>query len=213
MKYKHIIWDWNGTLIDDAWLCVEILNNILEKRGLNAITIDDYREHFTFPVRDYYIKLGFDFSVEPFEVCGMEFIHDFKKRKFEASLYIQMKLILDKLTKIGVSHSVLSAQNQTLLTETVAHYQLQDKFEGVNGLDNHYAHSKVNIGKSWIETLSYDHNEVIMIGDTVHDYEVAQAMGTDCILISSGHNSRERLENTGVLVLDSPLEITEVLMT
>ena len=213
MKYKHIIWDWNGTLIDDAWLCVEILNNILKKRGLNAITIDDYREHFTFPVRDYYIKLGFDFSVEPFEVCGMEFIHDFKKRKFEASLYIQMKLILDKLTKIGVSHSVLSAQNQTLLTETVAHYQLQDKFEGVNGLDNHYAHSKVNIGKSWIETLSYDHNEVIMIGDTVHDYEVAQAMGTDCILISSGHNSRERLENTGVLVLDSPLEITEVLMT
>ena len=213
MKYKHIIWDWNGTLIDDAWLCVEILNNILEKRGLNAITIDDYREHFTFPVRDYYIKLGFDFSVEPFEVCGMEFIHDFKNRKFEASLYIQMKLILDKLTKIGVSHSVLSAQNQTLLTETVAHYQLQDKFEGVNGLDNHYAHSKVNIGKSWIETLSYDHNEVIMIGDTVHDYEVAQAMGTDCILISSGHNSRERLENTGVLVLDSPLEITEVLMT
>jgi phosphoglycolate phosphatase len=213
MKYKHIIWDWNGTLIDDAWLCVEILNNILKKRGLNAITIDDYREHFTFPVRDYYIKLGFDFSVEPFEVCGMEFIHDFKKRKFEASLYIQMKLILDKLTKIGVSHSVLSAQNQTLLDETVAHYQLQDKFEGVNGLDNHYAHSKVNIGKSWIETLSYDHNEVIMIGDTVHDYEVAQAMGTDCILISSGHNSRERLENTGVLVLDSPLEITEVLMT
>ncbi len=213
MKYKHIIWDWNGTLVDDAWLCVEIMNNILENRNLNLITIDDYREHFTFPVRDYYVKLGFDFLVEPFEVCGMDFIHDFKNRKFEASLYTQTESILDKLTKIGISHSVLSAQNQTLLDETVAHYQLQNKFEGVNGLDDHYAHSKVNIGKSWIETLSYDHNEVIMIGDTVHDYEVAQAMGTDCILIASGHNSRERLENTGVLVLDSPLGITEVLMT
>ena len=213
MKYKHIIWDWNGTLVDDAWLCVEIMNNILEKRNLNLITIDDYREHFTFPVRDYYVKLGFDFSVEPFEVCGMEFIHDFKNRKFEASLYTQMESILDKLTKIGISHSVLSAQNQTLLDETVAHYQLQNKFERINGLDDHYAHSKVNIGKSWIKTLSYNHNEVIMIGDTVHDFEVAQAMGTDCILIASGHNSRERLENTGVLVLDSPLEITEMMLT
>tara|TARA_B110000438_G_scaffold207949_1_gene199706 strand:+ start:401 stop:1042 length:642 start_codon:yes stop_codon:yes gene_type:complete len=213
MKYKHIIWDWNGTLVDDAWLCVEIMNNILGKRNLNSITIDDYREHFTFPVRDYYVKLGFDFSVEPFEICGMEFIHDFKNRKFEASLYIQMESILDKLTKTGISHSVLSAQNQTLLDETVAHYQLQNKFEGVKGLDDHYAHSKVNIGKSWIETLSYKHNEVIMIGDTVHDFEVAQAMGTDCVLIASGHNSRERLENTGVLVLDSPLEIIKVLMT
>jgi len=52
-----------------------------------------------------------------------------------------------------------------------------------------------------------------MVGDTVHDYEVAQAMGTDCILIASGHNSRDRLEETGVLVLDSPNEIIEALWT
>jgi len=213
MKYKHIIWDWNGTLVDDAWLCVEIMNNILEKRNLNSITLDDYRKHFTFPVKDYYVKLGFDFSIEPFEVCGMEFIYDFKKRKFDASLYSKIESVLDKISKVGISHSILSAQNQPLLNETVAHYQLQNKFEGVNGLDNHYAHSKVNIGKSWIKALNYNHNEIIMIGDTVHDYEVAQAMGTDCILISSGHNSRERLENTGVLVLDSPSEVPEVLLT
>ena len=213
MKYKHIIWDWNGTLIDDAWLCVEIMNNILKKRGLNSITIDDYREHFTFPVRDYYVKLGFDFSVEPFEVCGMEFIHDFKKRKFDASLYTKIESVLDTLSKVGISHSILSAQNQNILNETVKYYQLQNKFDGVNGLEDHFAHSKVNLGKSWMSTLDYESNEVVMIGDTVHDYEVSKAMGTDCILISSGHNSRERLEETGVLVLDSSYEIIEVLMT
>jgi phosphoglycolate phosphatase len=211
MKYKHIIWDWNGTLIDDAWLCVEIMNSLLKKRKLNSITINDYREHFTFPVRDYYIKLGFDLMAESFEVCGMEFINEFKNRKFDASLYNQIELILDQLTKMGLSHSILSAQNQILLDETVAHYQLQNKFEGVIGLENHYAHSKVNIGKSWIERLSFSCNEVIMIGDTVHDFEVAQAMGTDCILIASGHNSRERLENSGALVLESPLKIIESL--
>ena len=213
MKYKHIIWDWNGTLVDDAWLCVEIMNKILEKRGMNSITIDDYREYFTFPVRDYYIKLGFDFSVEPFEVSGMEFIHDFKKRKFDAFLYTTIKSVLDILSKVGISHSILSAQNQNLLNETVKYYQLQNKFEGVNGLDDYFAHSKVNIGQYWMSTLDYASNDVVMIGDTVHDYEVAQAMDTDCILIASGHNSRVRLEETGVLVLDSPEEITEALMT
>jgi len=212
MKYKHIIWDWNGTLIDDAWLCVEILNNILEKRGLNAITIDEYRESFTFPVRDYYVKLGFDFSIEPFEVCGMEFIHAFKKRKFDASLYVEIESVLDKLSKVGISHSILSAQNQTTLNETVEYYRLQSKFEGVNGLDNYYANSKINTGKSWIEALNFNPKEVLMVGDTVHDFEVANAMCTDCILIASGHNSRERLENTGALVLDSHEEIKEVLM-
>ena len=213
MKYKHIIWDWNGTLINDAWLCVVIMNNILEKRGLDLITIDDYREYFTFPVRDYYIKLGFNFSVEPFEVCGMEFINDFKKRKFDAFLFTQIESVLDKLSKIGITHSILSAQNQKILTETVTHYQLQDKFVGINGLDNHYAHSKVNIGKAWIATLSYNPAEVVMIGDTVHDFEVAQAMGTDCILISNGHNSKKRLKKTGVLVLNYIEEIIGILIT
>ncbi|MBC8311927.1 MAG: HAD family hydrolase [Candidatus Marinimicrobia bacterium] len=213
MKYKHIIWDWNGTLIDDTWLCVEIMNNIMEKRGLNSITIDDYREYFTFPVRDYYVKLGFDFSIEPFEICGMEFIRDFKKRKFDASLYSQTETVLDNLSEIGITHSILSAQNQSILNETVEHYQLQNKFEGVNGLNDHYAHSKVEIGKSWIDTLDYDPKEVLMIGDTVHDFEASQAMGTDCILISSGHNSRKRLEETQTLVLDTQEEILEIIMT
>ena len=213
MKYKHIIWDWNGTLINDAWLCVVIMNNILEKRGLDLITIDDYREQFTFPVRDYYIKLGFDFSVEPFEVCGMEFINDFKKRKFDAFLFTHIESVLDELSRIGITHSILSAQNKQILAETVAHYQIQNRFLGINGLDNYYAYSKVNIGKAWIARLSYNPAEVVMIGDTVHDFEVAQAMGTDCILISSGHNSRDRLEKMGVLVLDSPQEVTGILMT
>ena len=77
MRYKHIMWDWNGTLVDDAWLCVEIMNKSLEKRNLQTITVEDYRQVFKFPVKDYYVELGFDFQSEPFEVCGLEFIDAF----------------------------------------------------------------------------------------------------------------------------------------
>ena len=79
MKYKHVIWDWNGTLVDDTWLCVEIINKLLKKRNLKLVTIDDYKEKFMFPVREYYIELGFNFEDEPFEVSGLEFINEFKK--------------------------------------------------------------------------------------------------------------------------------------
>ena len=51
MRYKHIIWDWNGTLLDDRWLCVEGINQALVKRDLNPITENKYRENFTFPVK------------------------------------------------------------------------------------------------------------------------------------------------------------------
>ena len=45
-NYKHIVWDWNGTLLDDAWLCVEVLNQMLSQRGQTAITLEFYRQHF-----------------------------------------------------------------------------------------------------------------------------------------------------------------------
>ena len=74
MKYKHIIWDWNGTLLNDTWLCVEGINNSLEKRSIDTITKEVYRRVFSFPVKDYYERLGFDFKKEPFEVAGDEFV-------------------------------------------------------------------------------------------------------------------------------------------
>ena len=62
MKYKHVIWDWNGTLVDDTWLFVDIMNGVLKDRNLQGITLDDYRNVFDFPVEDYYTKLGFNFQ-------------------------------------------------------------------------------------------------------------------------------------------------------
>ena len=64
MKYQHIIWDWNGTLLNDAWLFVDIMNGVLSNRKLPLITVDDYRKLFCFPVKDYYKKLGFDLENE-----------------------------------------------------------------------------------------------------------------------------------------------------
>jgi phosphoglycolate phosphatase len=203
MKYKHVIWDWNGTLLDDTWLFVEVMNISLAKRGLSLITRDIYRDLFTFPVRDYYIKLGFDLEKEPFEKCGMEFIHEYEKRKFDATLYSQAAGVLINLKDQGISHSILSAQNQKTLDELTAHYQIRNLFMGINGLDDHYAHGKVEVAKAWIRTLNFDPHEVLMVGDTEHDHEVAEAMGIDCLLLSCGHNSVDRLHSTAANVVHS----------
>ena len=86
MKYKHIIWDWNGTLVDDTWLFVDIMNGVLKDRNLNGITLQDYRNVFDFPVKDYYIKLGFDFAEEAFESSGLDFIKIYDSRKYMLTL-------------------------------------------------------------------------------------------------------------------------------
>ena len=107
MKYKHIIWDWNGTLLNDTWLCVEGINNSLEKRSLDTITEKIYKKVFSFPVKDYYERLGFDFKKEPFEVAGDEFVEYYGKFFHKVKLHDQVDSVLESISNAGLSQSIL----------------------------------------------------------------------------------------------------------
>ena len=209
-KYKHIIWDWNGTLLDDGWLFVDVMNTILKHRGMNTITLEKYREIFGFPVKDYYIKLGFNLEKEPFEQSGMEFIRRYEKRRYEAQLYPRVIPLLSELQTMGINHSILSAQHQSLLDDLTQYYNIRDHFIQVVGLDNHYAYSKVENGKRWVNKLKLNPLEVLLIGDTDHDFEVAETIGVDCLLLSHGHHSPDRLQKTGATVVQGLNDIFQL---
>ena len=199
-QYKHIIWDWNGTLLNDAWLFVDIMNGVLEHRNMETITVKKYREIFGFPVEDYYKKLGFDLEKESFQKSGLEFIRAYKKRRYEAELHPMVNSILSKLLSMNINHSILSAQHQTLLDDLTKHYNIRKYFTEIIGLNDYYAHSKINKGIEWLKKTEFDSLEVLFIGDTDHDFEVAQALEVDCLLISHGHHCHSRLIQTGAPV-------------
>jgi len=87
LNKKHIIFDWNGTLIDDAWIFVDILNALLKKRNLNQIHLNDYQDLFCFPLINFYQNLGFDVTPEAFNILKEEFVVEYNKRQFLAHLF------------------------------------------------------------------------------------------------------------------------------
>jgi len=200
---KTIFWDWNGTLLDDIEECIEIINNSLEKRSLPQLTRSEYLEKFEFPVINYYKSIGFDFEVESFEAVGKEYIDAYSTRMFECRLQQGARPALEKISRLGISQYILSALQHGALQRCISHYQLTDWFARVQGLDDAYAHSKVELGQMLLAEVGCDPASALMIGDTVHDYETASAMGVRCVLIAAGHNSRERLLTCGVPVYDT----------
>lgn len=206
-KYKHIIWDWNGTLMNDVDLCVELINQLLEPRGLKTLTREDYRNVFTVPVRDYYAEVGFDFSRESFEYLGKLWIDEYEKRKFECGLYDGITNILERINKLGIGQSILSAYAQPTLDLMAEHYDIKKYFTHVVGLDNIYAAGKIHLGIDLMKRLGNGKGETLIIGDMIHDFEVAQEIGADCILLASGHQSYERLVSTGVKVVENAEQI------
>ena len=211
-KYKNIIWDWNGTLFDDIELCKNIINNVLIKRNMPTLTTESYREIFTIPVEDYYKKAGFDFSKEPFEKVGKEWMDEYEQRKYEANLTNGAFETVVSLHAQGISQSILSAYKQNTLNEITAKFGLTQYMSNIVGLDHIYATGKVDLGKELMQKLEGGKNDSLLIGDTLHDCEVANEIGADSVLISSGHQSKERLQQCGVKVFDNFDELRSYLL-
>ena len=81
LRYKYIIWDWNGTLLDDVKINIEIINILLSERGLPLIdSTDKYRNLFSFPIQSFYKELGFTFKDEPFETVARQYAFMYDER-------------------------------------------------------------------------------------------------------------------------------------
>jgi phosphoglycolate phosphatase len=210
-KYKQLIWDWNGTLFNDTELSLEIINSILTKRKLQALTLKNYRKIFTFPVKEYYEKAGLDFEKYSFEELGNEWMREYENRKLEADLHDGAKDLLKYIAGKSIQQAILSAYSQHTLIEIVKYFQIDQYFSHLVGLDHIYATSKIEIGKKLMTQLKYKPNEVVLIGDTVHDYEVAKEIGIGCILLANGHQSKEKLLSCNAEVYDSLTDLYEVL--
>lgn len=206
----HIIWDWNGTLFDDAWLCREILNELLAARNLPTVDAARYQEVFGFPVQEYYRKVGFNFDSEPFEVPAHEFIDKYETRRLECRIRPDTRMVLSAIRDAGLNQSVLSAYEQTTLTEIVDHFHLTNFFKEIRGLDNPYAAGKIDLGRQMLSEMSLEPSRVVLVGDTTHDNDVARSLGIGAILVPGGHHSKLRLQQCGVPVVDGLEEVVKI---
>lgn len=192
-RYQHIIWDWNGTLLDDLDYSIAVMNHLLERRALPQLDRERYHALFNFPVRDYYGRLGFDSQHDSFENLSVEFISGYDARRLECTLHHGVKSVLAAIAAAGLSQSILSAYRQETLREIIEHFGISDCFTDIVGLDNIHAHSKVALGLTLVSRLGLPKSQILLVGDTLHDHEVARELGVDCALIAAGHHPAARL--------------------
>ena len=201
---RWIIWDWNGTLLDDTSAAFNAFNAQLTTRGCKAISLDFYRAHFAFPVKPFYALCGIDLAHADWERIAREYhaayAHEAKALNREAIA------ALERVKAAGVRQCVLSALRQDLLEAAIEEAGIRDYFEFVYGTDNLDGGSKLNRAKELVEVLCAAGRDIVMIGDAVHDKEVADALGVRCVLTAQGGHNAERLRAvapTGDTLLDA----------
>ena len=200
-----VIWDWNGTLLDDVWTGSAAMNALLQKYHLPPLRdTAHYREVFCFPVSAYYDKLGVGGDLFP--VTSHEWMDEYYAREEKCTLREGAMKALQVFRDAGWRQVILSASKLDNLTRQVQRYGILPYFDAILGLDHIYATSKVDIGREWLKYQQVSPENCVMIGDTLHDAEVAQALSCRCILADGGHQARHVLDTAGCEIADGVLD-------
>lgn len=208
---KHIIWDFNGTLLNDTQLSLDVDNNVFEKLGIPAITIDDYRNNMTMPVRDFYPAVDVDYSIHSYETIARLWLDEFNQKAVGVGLVSGALDAIRFFHGQGRSQSVLSASYEPSLRKQCEALGLTPYMADISGLEDESASKKTEIGRRQLRELGLEGRNVVLIGDMLTDAHLAEDLGADCILVSWGHNDLKRLLSSGLPVARDFGELEEIL--
>ncbi len=202
MNGRVVFWDWNGTLLNDAQYAMQVRNRVFPRFGLPQIAnIEAYHEQFTFPVKLYYERAGV--TEDMFSAVANAWMDEYMAGCGAVPLFADALDALDAFQAGGYKQVVLSASKREHLCAQLENAGILHRFDDVLGLSHIYATDKTEIARDWLSRNGCLPAHCLLLGDTVHDALVAQALQMDCALIARGHMSRQTLQKTGCPVFDT----------
>ncbi|MFF5053578.1 HAD family hydrolase [Micromonospora sp. NPDC000663] len=201
----HLVWDWNGTLLNDLSLVVASTNVAFASVGGPVVTPDEHRVRFRRPVADYYAEvLGQAVDAEAFARLDRIF-HD----AYRSGL-TTCELAADARTAMASwsgSQSLLSMWFHEELVPTVHTFGLTGHFTRVDGLRATVGGDrKADSLQAHLAELGVDGGDVVLIGDSIDDADAARAVGGRAVLYTGGFTDPARLRTSGHPVADTLTE-------
>ena len=211
MKYENIIWDWNGTILNDAPVAFEATNILLQRFGYPMITFQYYRDNVDTPIVNFYSKI-FDLNRHDMEMLDNEWGALYNQLSEKIDLHTGVEEILHSFADKNINQVILSAFKTNEIKKYAHKFSVEHYFDGILGTENIIMESKTVRGKRYMLEHGFAPNQTLYIDDTVHDYETARGLGADCILLSGGQQSPKLLKQCGVPVYDTFADIANLLV-
>lgn len=96
-RYTHVFWDWNGTIIDDLKINFSVINTLLSNRKRDTISLTRYRQAFTFPIKEFYSRVGLPINGEEYEKLVSDYWALYKSKTPDISLMFGVLDVLNIL--------------------------------------------------------------------------------------------------------------------
>jgi len=204
---RHIVWDWNGTLLDDNDAVVAAVNAVCAAFDREPVDIEQWRAVFSRPLQQCYERL-LRRSLDADDWARLDRLyHEHYRQWLPSRLAPGVPDALHDWAAAGGSQSLLSMWFHEELLPLVREFELEPLFARVDGLRAEVGGGTKDAHlRAHLDALGLEPAEAVLVGDVVDDARAAEVVGTDCVLLTTGVMSRSALEETGFPVRDSVRE-------
>ena len=213
MSVSHVVWDWNGTLLDDNQVVLAAVNEVCAGFGRAELSWPEWQAAYGRPLRATYERiLGRALDDEEWARVDKLFHDRYDALLHTCDLAAGVTDALRQWNDSGRSQSLLSMWFHTRLTPTIEGFGLTQYFTRIDGLAGDVGgDSKADSLIRHLETQNLNPAEVVLIGDVVDDAHAARSAGAHSILVTTGAMSRPALESTGAPVTNTVGEALRLL--
>lgn len=207
-RFDCIIWDWNGTIIDDAHIACEAVNDILSDLGRPNIDMEQYYHFMRDGMDSYYDYLFYPDKV-PFDRITVWFSKYYDERIKTARLHDGAEKVLETLSNMGITQTIVSSSHKEKVRRDAARFGVDGYFDELLGADDLLVGSKVGRARDYIKRRGFDPLRTLVVGDMMHDMEMASEIGAQYIIIPKGHQTARRLTELGAVMISDISEVPE----
>ena len=194
---KLVLWDWNGTILDDLQISLAAVNRLFVSDGKPEIDLQRYYECVDTPISKFYEHF-YDLSVTPFSHFGKIWRETYNELSSTLSLTPDCLDCLEHFRKMGCKQTIISASHADDVLPYIERFGIGHYFDKVITADDKNAGSKIEKAREYFASAGTLPDETIFIGDTTHDMEVAEALGVKGFLVTTGHQSEKQFFEAGI---------------
>ena len=203
MNYRHIIFDFNGTLVDSSDLMHEVLSGLIQKSRFKSLTTKDFETSQKLPPMKKIKMLLFSIKYQPI------FLRVFNTRLSELVFANGVKPMLALLNEKGQPFSILSSNTSEMIIKFFQEHKIQTD----SVFQSNWLLGKKAAIKKFMKQNGCNAGDMLYIGDEKRDIAVCNKLGVDVIFVKWGFDGNEDISGCKVkAAVQTPEELTELLL-
>lgn len=209
-EYTTVVWDFNGTLIDDVNASLEAVNDMLTRRNQPVIDLDRYYKEIDIPIWNFYKNVFLANTITP-EDAMVEYDRGYEEHLPLKPIMEGAVSVLEHFRNMGKRQIVVSASNVQKVKSRLSCLGILNFFDAVLAHSDFNAGDKTYLARRYFSDNGIRPSEAVIIGDSIFDFKMASELGCDCILNTKGHQSRREFSITDACIIDSLYELKDII--